>query len=214
MIRGTTVTLYERTQTGTDAYGSPVYTETPTAVDDVLVGEPESGVVPDLLEPRGVRTSYTIALRKGDAHAWEGCRVDLPEPFGGSYYVSGGPTAGIPANVPTRWNAKVRVTRWDFGGRDPEQLGLIQEDPEAHGIFDAPQETVRAVPAALRRIDLDEGFDAKDNHLRPAYVLTLGRDAYRGEKVCTFRGRRFRVASAAIFALCTELTIREVTVDA
>ena len=35
-MRGMTVTLYEQTQTSTDAFGAPVYTETPVTVDNVL----------------------------------------------------------------------------------------------------------------------------------------------------------------------------------
>ena len=36
-IKGITVTLYEQTQTGTDAFNDPIYTETAINVDNVLV---------------------------------------------------------------------------------------------------------------------------------------------------------------------------------
>ena len=45
LIKGITVTLYERTQTGQDAFGAAVYTETPTPVENVLVTPLESSAV-------------------------------------------------------------------------------------------------------------------------------------------------------------------------
>ena len=40
MIRGIKVTLYEKTQTGTDSFGAPIYEEKPVEVENVLVAEP------------------------------------------------------------------------------------------------------------------------------------------------------------------------------
>ena len=40
MLKGIDVTLYEKTQTGTDEADAPVYAETPVTVHNVLVGEP------------------------------------------------------------------------------------------------------------------------------------------------------------------------------
>ena len=37
MIKGIPVKLYERTASGTDTFGHPIYTETPVTVEDVLV---------------------------------------------------------------------------------------------------------------------------------------------------------------------------------
>ena len=37
MIRGTTVTLYETIQSGTDPFGAPIYEETETQVENVLL---------------------------------------------------------------------------------------------------------------------------------------------------------------------------------
>ena len=38
--QGITIKLLERTQTGADAFNRPIYTETVTEVENVLVGEP------------------------------------------------------------------------------------------------------------------------------------------------------------------------------
>ena len=42
MLKGIDVTLYEKTQTGTDEADAPVYAETPVTVHNVLVGEPSA----------------------------------------------------------------------------------------------------------------------------------------------------------------------------
>lgn len=215
MIRGITIQLLQRAQTGVDDYGSPVLTETAVDVAGVLVGEPSTSETPSTLDPVGRCVQYTMALPKGDAHVWEGNRVVLPEPFAGTYRVIGIPTAGIEANIPLRWNKKVLIERWVFTGAAPEALQLVAESPKAHGIFDTPEETPRAVTATLRHIELEESFAAANHKLRPVYVLVLdGAEGYRGEKICTFRGVRCSVVSAAVYGQYTELRIREATVDA
>ena len=42
MLKGIDITLYEKTQTGTDEADAPVYAETPVTVHNVLVGEPSA----------------------------------------------------------------------------------------------------------------------------------------------------------------------------
>lgn len=109
-MRGITVTLYERTQTGTDAFGAPVYTETETDVENVLVAPVTAGgeKVFDRLSLTGRKAVYTLALPKGDAHEWEGCRVRF---FGETWQVIGKPTEGIEEMIPLQWNRKVQVER-------------------------------------------------------------------------------------------------------
>lgn len=215
MIHGITIQLLRRAQTGVDDYGSPVFDETAVTVPGVLVGEPVTSESPSTLDPIGRRVQYTMALPKGDSNEWEGNRVILPEPFAGTFRVIGLPTAGIEANIPLRWNKKVLIERWIFVGSEPEALQLLAESPQAHGVFDPPTETPRAVTATLRHIELEEGFAAASHKLRPVYVLVLDREAdYRGEKICLYRGRRCNVQRAEVYAQYTELHIREATVDA
>ena len=76
------MTLYERTQSGTDLFGGPVYTETPAQVDDVLVTPATMEDVVSSLQLYGRRMAYELCIPKGDAHAWEGCRVEF---FGQSF---------------------------------------------------------------------------------------------------------------------------------
>ena len=110
-MKGITVTLTVRTQTGTDPFGQPIYTDTTKDVSDVLVGEPSTDDINNALTLYGKRVSYTLAIPKGDTHTWENTTVVLPAPFGGKYHTIGYPTAGIEANIPLRWNKKVHLER-------------------------------------------------------------------------------------------------------
>ena len=103
---GADVILYERLQTGVDAFGDPVWTEVPVTVHNVLIGQPTTEEVTSSIDLYGVKLEYMLGLPKGDAHAWEGCRVDF---FGQKFRVFGAVIQGIEANIPTPWHHKVRV---------------------------------------------------------------------------------------------------------
>lgn len=112
-MRGITVTLYDRTQAGTDALNRPIYTETAVAVDNVLVA-PSSAV--EVLEPtnlNGRRGEYVMAIPKGDTHEWiSGKKVSF---FGRDWRIIEMPEEGIEWLIPLDWNKKVRVERYEQG---------------------------------------------------------------------------------------------------
>ena len=109
MIRGIDITLYEKTQTGKDAFGAPVYDETPVTVHNVLVGEPAAEDLVNELQLYGKRLAYTLALPKGDAHAWHDVTVEF---FGQKFRTYGDVTQGIESMIPLAWNKKVKVERY------------------------------------------------------------------------------------------------------
>lgn len=106
MIKGIPVTLYTVEQTGTDPFNKPILTETPVTVADVLVSPLSDEEITDTLNLTGRRASYQLAIPKGDAHDWTNRRVSF---FGQDWRVIGLPTQGIEANIPLRWNKKVKV---------------------------------------------------------------------------------------------------------
>lgn len=110
MIRGIPVTLYERTQSGTDAFNAPIYTETPVVVKNVLVTPSSDQDIIDALNLYGKHAVYELSLPKGDAHNWSDCRVDF---FGQSFRVFGVGRQWIEQNVPGPWNKKVLVERYE-----------------------------------------------------------------------------------------------------
>ena len=116
MIRGITVTLYERrTPTGSDQatkdeFNRPIWEEIPVQVKNVLVtpaGETGEEIL-DTIDLVSRRAAYTLGLPKGDRHEWEGCRVSF---WGEDFRVIGKPTQGIEDMIPLKWNRKVRVER-------------------------------------------------------------------------------------------------------
>lgn len=106
LIKGITVTLYQRTQTGIDELNNPIYAETPVNVDNVLVYPTEDKNVIDTLELDGKKAVYELCIPKGDTHTWEDCRVDF---FGKSFHVFGAGKEYIEANIPLDWNKKFKV---------------------------------------------------------------------------------------------------------
>lgn len=107
------VTLYIKTQTGTDAFNAPVYSLTSEEVSGVLVGQPTSEEITDTANLYGKSIVYMLAIPKSDTHDWVDTVVELPAPFEGKYRTIGLPTAGIPDLVPLMWNKKVRLERYE-----------------------------------------------------------------------------------------------------
>ena len=109
-IKGTTVTLYETIQTGTDPFGAPILEENPIVVDNVLVAEPSTEDVTDSISLYGKKIAYTLGIPKGDTHDWVNKRVEWTDAYGHTYKVKtfGYPVTGIEANIPGQWHMKVK----------------------------------------------------------------------------------------------------------
>lgn len=108
LIKGATVTLYEKTQTGTDPFGVPVYSTTPAVVDNVLIGQPSAEELTSELNLTGRRISYVLGIPKGDAHQWENQLVEF---FGETFRTFGAIERGIEENVPGPWHYKIKCER-------------------------------------------------------------------------------------------------------
>ena len=108
-MRGISITLYTTTQTGTDEFNRPIFTETPVTVENVLIGEPSTDDIANELNLTGKRLAYTLAIPKGDAHDWTDKTVEF---FGERFKTIGEPTQGIDHLIPISWNKKVKVERY------------------------------------------------------------------------------------------------------
>lgn len=109
-IRGITVTLYTRTQSGKDAFNRPIYTETAEEVENVLVAPATDEEVVQTLDLTGKRAVYNLAIPKGDTHEWEDKKVSF---FGKDWRVINFAAGGIEDLIPLSWNAKVQVSRYE-----------------------------------------------------------------------------------------------------
>lgn len=107
-MRGVTVVLHQRTQTGVDGMNNPIYTETTVPVQNVLVGEPSTEEIESSISLYGKRIVYMLGLPKGDAHVWTDTTVEI---FGETFRTFGDTIRGIEENIPTPWHKKVRVER-------------------------------------------------------------------------------------------------------
>lgn len=108
MIKGIDIELLIPGGSIYDQLGNPIKTYRSEILHDVLIGEPSADEITDEYNRSGKRLAYTLAISKGDTHDFENCKVRF---FGQEFYVTGYPTEGIEANIPLKWNKKVRVTR-------------------------------------------------------------------------------------------------------
>lgn len=108
-MKGTTVKLVVQTQTTTDPFGAPIYTEELVPVDDVLVGSPSSDDVIQTLQLYGKKIAYVLGIPKGDTHTWTDAIVEI---WGERYRTIGFPMTGEQENIPLRWGANVKVERY------------------------------------------------------------------------------------------------------
>ena len=108
-IKGITVKLYERQQTGEDDFKAPIYEETAVEVQNVLVSPSSSNEIVEQLNLHGKMAVYTLAIPKGDTHNWENTTVEF---FGEKWHTIGLPIEGIESLIPLDWNKKVTVERY------------------------------------------------------------------------------------------------------
>jgi SPP1 family predicted phage head-tail adaptor len=92
---------------------------------------------------------------------------------------------------------------------------LIAEDPAAHGVLDAPQETARKVYCTEKSVGQSEIYQARGTGLNPELKLIL-RHAfeYHMEKIVEYGGIRWNILRTYRDADSLELTIQRETGNA
>lgn len=109
-MKGETISLVVKTQTGTDPFGAPIYDEELVEVADVLIGQPTSDDVLTTMDLTGKKIAYVLGIPKGDTHTWENTDVIL---WGRRFRTIGIPQTGILANIPLRWGANIKVEAYE-----------------------------------------------------------------------------------------------------
>lgn len=109
-MKGMTVLLHVKTQTGVDTLNNPTYSESVVEVPNVLVGQPTTDDVTSSVSLFGKKLEYMLGIPKGDAHIWEDAKVEF---FGKTFQTFGNVIEGIEINVPTPWHKKIRVERYE-----------------------------------------------------------------------------------------------------
>lgn len=108
-MKGMTIQLVVKTQSGTDSIGAPVYTEELVNVYDVLVGTPTADEATEAYSLYGKTCAFVLGIPKTDTNTWTDREVVI---FGERYHTIGFPVRGIDANIPLRWNRNVKVERY------------------------------------------------------------------------------------------------------
>lgn len=109
LIKGITIVLYDRIQTGVDDFKSPIYQETPVYVDNVLVTPVATSDITGDVQLKGKRAEYELCIPKKNANVWENRIVEF---YGQKWRTIGIPQEWIEENVPLDWNRKVKVERY------------------------------------------------------------------------------------------------------
>lgn len=105
-MRGIEVTVLRPTRT-TDRLGNEVDGEPEREqVDNVLVA-PGPTADMEAARPDGVTVALTLHFPKTYTASLEGCSVELPEPWEGTYHVIGNPMPYM--RSPGQWNRPVEV---------------------------------------------------------------------------------------------------------
>lgn len=108
-IKGITVTLISKQETGKDPFGEPIFEEVEIEVDNVLISPTTSDDIVNQMTLTGKKAVYTLAIPKGDTNDWEDQEVRF---FGEKWRVFGVPLQGIDHLIPLDWNKKVTVERY------------------------------------------------------------------------------------------------------
>lgn len=109
LIKGITVTLYEKVKTGVDAIGSPIYRESAVDVENVLISPVSSDDLPEDIRLDGKKEICEISIPKKNTSAWENCRVEFR---GQKWRTFGFVQQLITENVPLDWDRKVKAERY------------------------------------------------------------------------------------------------------
>lgn len=110
LIKGKPVKLYEKTETGVDDFGHPIYSETPVIVENVLIEPATNDDITSNLEILGKYISYTLHIPKTDNHNWKDAVVE----FNNQKFKTFGDCLVWDSELtPLYWNKKVKVEKYE-----------------------------------------------------------------------------------------------------
>lgn len=109
-IKGITVKLHNKVQTGTDPLGAPIYTEEAVDIPNVLILPVSSDESTEDVNLYGITTIYQLFIPKGDDNDWTHKKVSF---YGSDWQTIGEVTQYIEDNVPLSWNKKVKVAHYE-----------------------------------------------------------------------------------------------------
>lgn len=109
MIKGETIILFEKTQTGVDSFNKPIYEETEVEIENVIIGSPSFDASLSQYNLTGKKIAFILGIPKGDTHNWVDVKVKIRNEIYKSY---GYPLTQTEGNVPGKWNTQVKVEKY------------------------------------------------------------------------------------------------------
>ncbi len=109
MIKGQNIILYNRTLTGTDPIGEPVYEETAEEIQNVLIEPVSSDDRKEDFDLYGIATVYRLRFPKGDNHILTHRKVRF---YGQDWQTIGEPAQYLEGMTPGEWNKYVEVAHY------------------------------------------------------------------------------------------------------
>lgn len=106
---GQTIRLFDKIQTGTDAFKAPIYQENSIDVENVLICPVSTEDIAEDLQLYGKRAVYELHIPKTDANQWENRIVEF---YGQRWRTFGIHLQWMEALTPGPWNRKVKVERY------------------------------------------------------------------------------------------------------
>lgn len=93
-------------------------------------------------------------------------------------------------------------------------IGLINENPAAHGAFESATETIRTVYCELKSVNRSEYYLAASAGLSPEIVFVLADYAeYQGERLLMYNAERYRVIRTYRNGTMLEITAGKAAVE-
>lgn len=105
-LKGITILLHEKVEVGKDAFNNPLFEDTVTSVENVLVAPATTDDITTSTNFYGKKAIYTLGIPKGDTHNWIDAEIEF---FGQRFKSFGFPIEGIESMIPLSWNKKVMV---------------------------------------------------------------------------------------------------------
>lgn len=110
MLRGISITLIEKVESGRDDFNAPIYAEVQSTIDDVIVAPASTNDVSETTDLTTITEAYNLYIPKGDTHEWRGAWVEIR---GKRFRVVGTAKEYIEEMLPLRWNKQVMVARYE-----------------------------------------------------------------------------------------------------
>lgn len=109
LLKGIQTILYDKVQSGKDAFKAPIYVEKPVYVENVLICPVSTDDVVEGMRLYGKKAVYELCIPKENTNVWENRTVE----FYGQRWHTFGIVLEWPAELtPGPWNRKIKVERY------------------------------------------------------------------------------------------------------